>query len=100
MGSGFKIFWTDHALSELESTFKYLEDNWTEKELVKLGLKIEHTLELISKNPTIFQESPDKKGVRQAVVAKHNTMYYRIVKETIEILSFFSNRQSPSRRKF
>ena len=93
MESGFKILWTDHA-------FKYLEDNWTEKEIVKLAWKIEHTVELISQSPEIFQESPDKKGVRQVVLAKHNTINYRIVGESVEILSFFSNRQSPDRRKF
>lgn len=60
MKNGFKILWTDHALSELEATFKYLEDNWTEKGIIKLTLKIEHTVELISKSPKIFQESPYK----------------------------------------
>jgi len=32
------------------------------------------------------------------VILKLNTMYYRIIDEnTIEILSFFSNRKSPSK---
>ncbi len=30
MKSGYKIEWTDNALSELRNTYKYLEDNWTE----------------------------------------------------------------------
>ncbi|PZX55572.1 type II toxin-antitoxin system RelE/ParE family toxin [Algoriphagus chordae] len=100
MKNGFKVLWTDHALSELQSTFEYLENNWTEKEIVKLVLKLEHTVELISKNPAMFQVSLEKNGIRQAVVMKHNTLYYRIIGETIEILSFFSNRQNPSRRRF
>jgi plasmid stabilization system protein ParE len=100
MENGFKVLWSDHALYELKSTFEYLENNWTEKEIVKLVLKIEHTVELISKNPEMFQVSMEIKGIRQAVVMKHNTMYYRIIGETIEILSFFSNRQSPGRKKF
>lgn len=33
MKSGYKILWTDHALSELENTVIYLEENWTEREL-------------------------------------------------------------------
>ncbi len=73
---------------------------WTEKEIVKLVLKIEHTVELISKNPDMFQLSLVENGIRQAVVMKHNTMYYRILGETIEVLSFFSNRQSEGKRRF
>ena len=38
--------------------------------------------------------------VRKAVILKYNTLYYRIKKNTIEILSFFSNRQNPAKAKF
>jgi len=31
MKSGYKIEWTDHALSELKQTYQYLEENWTSK---------------------------------------------------------------------
>lgn len=98
MENGFRVLWTDHALNELEDTFEYLENNWSEKEIVKLALKIEHTIELISKNPEMFQFSLVGNEIRQAVVMKHNTMYYRITGETIEVLSFFSNRQSQGKR--
>lgn len=55
MSNGYKILWTDHALKELESTFEYLIENWSEKELNGLALKIEEILFLISKNPNLFQ---------------------------------------------
>lgn len=41
MKSGYKIFWTDFALKELQATIEYLEENWTEKELRKLALTLE-----------------------------------------------------------
>lgn len=100
MKNGFKILWTDHALSELETTFEYLAQNWTSKEITRLVLKIEHIVELISKNPEMYQVSEKGKDIRQAVIMKHNTMYYRIIDDSIQILSFFSNRQESSRRKF
>ncbi len=46
MKSGFKILWTDFALAELEKTIDYLQENWTEKELGVLFLKLEETLSL------------------------------------------------------
>jgi len=99
MKSGYKIAWTDNALSELKATYKYLEENWTEREMKNLSIEIERTIKLISNNPKIFPTS-NKKKIRKVVVKKLNTLYYRENKENfVEILSFFSNRQNPKRRE-
>ncbi|MCF8430043.1 MAG: type II toxin-antitoxin system RelE/ParE family toxin [Bacteroidia bacterium] len=99
MKNGYNIFWTDFALKELENTIEYIEQNWSEKELKNLAEKLEETLNLISKNPDIFQVSEFKKDVRRVVVLKFNTIYYRLNNNQIEILSFFSNRQDPKKIK-
>ncbi len=99
MKSGYKIDWTNNALSELKETYQYLEENWTEKELKNLSHAIEKTLKLISHNPNLYPLS-DKQNIRRAVIKKLNTLYYRITTdERIEILSFFSNRKNPDKRK-
>ena len=99
MKSGYKIFWTDHAISELKETIDYLENNWTEKELRKLSNALDKTLNLISQNPYIFQSSDFKKNIRRAVILSLNSLYYKIKDQDVEIISFFSNRQSPTKRK-
>jgi len=99
MKNGYKIEWTDNALSELKTIFEYLEKNWTEKELKKLSNEIERTINLISSNPKLFPIS-EEKNVRRAVVKKLNTLYYREKhNNNIEIISIFSNRQNPNKRK-
>lgn len=99
MKNGYKILWTDNALNELEKTIEYLEANWTEKELRNLAINLEKTLNLISQNPFIFQASDIKKNTRRAVILSLNTLYYRVYENNIEIVSFFSNRQNPKKRK-
>ena len=99
MKNGYKILWTDNALKELEKTIEYLEENWTEKELQSLALQLEETLMLVSQNPNLFQVSDIKKEIRRVIILSHNTLYYRIGATHIEIISFFSNRQSPKKRK-
>ena len=99
MKSGYKIEWTNNALAELKATYQYLEENWTEKELRNLSTAIENTLKLISENPKLFPIS-ERKRIRKVVVKKWNTLYYIEQKNnSIEILSFFSNRQDPAKRK-
>lgn len=99
MKSGYKILWTNHAISELEKTLEYLENNWTERGLRTFSAKLDHTIELISKSPEIFPISIEKKNIRKAVVEKYNNLYYRINQNSIEIISLFSNRKNPSKKK-
>jgi plasmid stabilization system protein ParE len=55
MTNGYKILWTDFALSELKNTIEYLEENWTNRELKNLALEIEKAVNLLSHNPNLFQ---------------------------------------------
>ncbi len=98
MKSGYKIQWTDHALDELEKTIGYLESSFSKKQLEKFSRKVESIVNLISQNPGLFPKS-DKKGIYKVTILKFNTMYCRIQSDTIEILSFFANRQDPKKRK-
>jgi plasmid stabilization system protein ParE len=98
MKSGYRILWSEHALDELKATVEYLELNFTERELTSLAGKIESILRLISTNPDIFPEYDADSGIRKVVVARFNTMYYRVTDRSVEILSFFSNRQDPEKK--
>lgn len=100
MKSGYRVFWTDHALDELRNTVEYLELNFTDREIRNLSEKIESTLRLVSANPQIFPETEESVGIRRVVIARFNTMYYRVNNNQVEILSFFSNRQAPDKRRF
>src|SRR5690554_2458200 len=95
MVCGFKVLWTDYALSELSETVKYLEENWTEKELIQFANAVDHVIEIISRHPEIYPVSNRKKKARKAVVDKNNTIYYRIIKDSVEILSVFGSKQDP-----
>jgi len=98
MKNGYRIFWTDFALEELEKTIEYLKENFSEKELKNLAESIEENLILISKNPKLYQVSEAKKDLRRIVILRYNSLYYRIKNDTIEIISFFSNRQNPRKK--
>jgi plasmid stabilization system protein ParE len=85
-------------LSELTGAYEYLEIHFSERELKKLSVEIDKTLKLISQNPSLFPLS-ESHGIRRVTIKKFNTMYYREKKNHVEILSFFSNRQNPDKRR-
>lgn len=98
MANTYEILWTDLALDELAETVEYLEREFSQKEIDHLGEEIERITTIISHNPTIYPLS-DKLKIRKAVILKFNSLYYRVMKGKVEIISFFSNRQSPAKRK-
>jgi len=98
MANGYKILWTEFALSELSEVYEYLELNFSERELKKLSVEIEKTIRLISINPSLFPYSKSK-SIRRVTIMKFNTLYYREKDNTIEIISFFNNRKNPNKRR-
>jgi len=95
MANGYKILWTESALTELEEVEAFIIEHWTEKELKRLFKHIQLTTKLISDNPLMFPESERKKGIRKAVILKLNSLYYRIKGNQIEVLAFHANRKRP-----
>lgn len=69
MGSGYKVFWTNHALNELAETYIYLENNFNARELKKLSISLDKTLKLISKFPEMFPLS-NHKQIRRVIIKK------------------------------
>lgn len=61
MANGFRIHWSYHALSELSDTVKYLEENWTEKELIQFANAVDHTIEIIIPTSRDFSSCQQKK---------------------------------------
>ena len=45
MKNGYKIFWTEHAASELEKTIQYLQTEFSDKEISKLLIKLKESIE-------------------------------------------------------
>ncbi|MEX0360369.1 MAG: type II toxin-antitoxin system RelE/ParE family toxin [Allomuricauda sp.] len=99
MTGGYKILWSNHALSELKQTLNYLETKWTVKELRVFSSKLDQVITLISKNPNLFPAASTKKQIHRAVVDKNNTLYYCVDKNVVQIISLFSTRQDPDRKK-
>lgn len=98
MKSGYKIIWTDFASDELANTFIYLENDFSEKHVINLANEIERIINLISENPLLFVKVYDQE-IRRVAILKYNNLNYKINEDSVEIISFFSNRQSPEKQK-
>lgn len=90
MRSGYKIVWTNKALINLDNVIQYLTDNWTEKEISKFFRKLDSRINIISQRPLLYPLTSNRKDVRRSVLTSQLTIYYRINKESVEILKRIS----------
>ncbi len=94
-----KVIWSEEAVENLKKIIKYLEDNWTEKEIKKFASKLEKQISIIQKQPNSFPKA-NNFNIRRSVMSKQTTIYYNVNDESIRIVSLFDNRQNPNKLKF
>ena len=97
MENTYKIVWSDEALSNLKNILAYLEDNWTLKEIKKFATLLNRQLIRIQNNPLLFAESENHSTIRKSVLTKQISIYYRVKKNNVELISLFDNRQNPKK---
>ena len=92
-----KVHWSKRAANDYARISKYLEENWTKKEVISFSDKIELDLKMLLSRPEIGRSI--KKDVRRLVTSKHNSIYYKIANDGIYLITIFDNRQNPKKLK-
>jgi hypothetical protein len=93
-----KIEWTLASKNDYWQNIEYLENHWSEKEVLNFINEIDYSLNLLTKGNMIFTKS-DYLNVYKMVIIKQITIYYSIENETIYLLRFWNNYQDLSNFK-
>ncbi len=93
-----KIEWTLATKYDYWQSIEYLENHWSEKEVLTFINEIAYSLNLLAKGKVIFTKS-DYPDVYKMVIIKQITIYYSIENETIYLLRFWNNYQDLSNFK-
>lgn len=99
MRSGYKLFWSERALLDLQNILDYFSYKWTDKEIrnfvKRLDSRLDSRLELILINPRLFPKTAKRKNVRRSVLTKHTVIYYETSNDSITLVALFDPRQNP-----
>ena len=93
------VYWTENARKNIFELADYLLINWGIKLAEQYLQKIEYLIVLISDNPKLFQLVNPKLKIRKCVISKHNSIYYKEKRHTIDILNILDNRQNRNKPK-
>ena len=93
------IIWSAKAKISYFKVLDYLNENWTQKEIIQFNQRSQIVLKAIKKNPGIFPCSIKNKEIRKAIVDKNNVFFYKVdtFNQKIHLLTFFDCRQDPKK---
>jgi len=94
-----KIIWSSLAEKDFSIILNYLFSEWNSTIAYNFVDKTDELLHQISKNPKQFPSVSKKRGIRKCVISKHNTLYFRVNKNEINLLRIFDTRQNPNKLK-
>lgn len=96
------VYWTDEATVSFQRIIKWLKENWSEKEIIKLVQRTEKLITTLQHYPESCRPSLKRKNVRIAVLDKHTHLiyHYNAKTKTITILLFWGIKQNPANLKY
>ncbi|MBI4945899.1 MAG: hypothetical protein HY840_05805 [Bacteroidetes bacterium] len=92
-----KIIWTHEGEKTFEAVTDYLQQHWSEREIIIFFKRVNNVAEHISRYPLSYR-SAGKEDVREALITKHNLLLYRVSGDTIYLLYFWDTRKNPERK--
>ena len=95
-----EIVWSPLSEKDLEQLLAYLNIEWNVGVVNRFLDELDRIVTLIANTPQLFPCVHKKKKIRKCIISKHNSLYYRIRRNHIEILRLFDNRQHPSKLHF
>jgi len=93
-----KIEWTLASKNDYWGNIEYLENNWSEKEVINFINEVEYSLKLLSKGNVTFNKT-EIPYVYKMTLLKQINLYYSIQNKTIYVLRFWNNYQDLSNFK-
>jgi len=87
------------AKSDYWQNIEYLEEKWTENDVLNFIKKVNNSILLLKSQRVLFKKS-DYKDVYKLVITKQITLFYSLDSETIYLLRFWNNYQDSTTLKF
>ncbi|GAA0894414.1 hypothetical protein GCM10009122_40950 [Fulvivirga kasyanovii] len=91
----YKIRYSLRARQEEIELLDFILKEFGEQKAKAVYQRVEKLLGEISGMPKMYRSSKKQKHLRKCVLSKQTSIYYRIQKDYIEVVSFRANRKDP-----
>jgi plasmid stabilization system protein ParE len=93
----YQIVWTKQALKGYDKIINYLEENWSEKEILNFINDTDQFFETLVLQPEILQKSNKQKNLYRGPINRLTILIYRVkpLKKQIVLIAIRGARQKP-----
>ena len=91
----YKIKYSKLAIESLDQNLLYLKNNWSENSMLKYINKVDEIISLIVNNPELY--GLWKLNIRKVIIVPQITFFYKVHKNTIDVVLFWNNYQNPEK---
>jgi hypothetical protein len=95
----YNIISTKLAEDTYLQNIEYLENIWSEKEIIKFIKKVDEVVSILKISPQTFKKYRVNQNIHQIEIMKQITLFYQINDNNVELLLFFNNYQDPNQLK-
>jgi hypothetical protein len=91
----YKIVASPLANASYLNNIEYLENYWSQKEVIQFIKKVEDVIAILKYEPKTFKKWDKDINIHCIEIVKQITLYYQINNLNVELLVFFNNHQDP-----
>ncbi len=91
------IYWTERSISDSFAIKKYLQRDFSQKEIDNFYKLLESFEKVVITFPKLYPKSSTNKNIHRAVLSKQLSVFYSLTKGRINILAVLDNRVSYSK---
>lgn len=88
-----KVFLSPLAEYKLTKLLVFLEDEWGKASKVRFLNELEEKINQISRQPKSAPLAEGFDEIHWSVITSHSSIYYRILKQEVEVITITDNRQ-------
>ena len=95
-----ELVWTKRAIAGYDRIIKYLQDQWTDREIRNFIRQSHEFFELLKQYPELLEKTERHKYVHRGPINKHTILTYRIKpgKKQIELINIRLARKKPLKK--
>ena len=97
-----EVSWTNEAIKTFQENIDYLQNHWSDKEVVRFIQQTENIIVRLKKFPQSYPPGYRNKKYRKARMNKYIALFYSYTKSNskIVLLSFWNVKQDPDKLKY
>jgi ParE toxin of type II toxin-antitoxin system, parDE len=97
-----EVSWSDEAVKTFQENINYLQEEWSDKEVIRFIQQTENIIIRLKKFPQSYLPGYKNKKYRKARLNKYIAIFYSYNKSNskIVLLSFWNVKQDPGKLKY